>query len=58
MGAERSLMPPGNQAPANFLNRQAGGYAPDEKAAEAAAVAEFKIGEEQRRRLVVRPDNE
>jgi hypothetical protein len=30
-------------------------YAPDEKA---AAVAEFKIGEEQRRRLVVRPDDE
>jgi hypothetical protein len=25
--------------------------APDEKAAEAAAIAEFKIGEEQRRRL-------
>jgi hypothetical protein len=29
-------------------------YAPDEKSAEAAAIAEFKIGEEQRRRLVVR----
>ena len=33
-------------------------YAPDEKSAEAAAVAEFKIGEEQRGRLVVRPDDE
>jgi hypothetical protein len=33
-------------------------YAPDEKAAEAAAVAEFKIGDDQRRRLVVRPDDE
>jgi hypothetical protein len=33
-------------------------YAPDEKAAEAAAIAEFKIGEDQRRRLVVRPDDE
>jgi hypothetical protein len=32
-------------------------YAPDEKSAEAAAIAEFKIGEEQRRRLVVRPDD-
>ena len=29
-------------------------YAPDEKSAEAAAVAEFKIGAEQRERLVVR----
>jgi hypothetical protein len=29
-------------------------YAPDEKSAEATAVAEFKIGEDQRRRLVVR----
>jgi len=29
-------------------------YAPDEKAAEAAAIAEFKLGEDQRRRLVVR----
>jgi hypothetical protein len=29
-------------------------YAPDEKSAEAAAIAEFKIGEDQRRRLVVR----
>jgi hypothetical protein len=33
-------------------------YAPDEKAAEAAAVADFKIGEEQRRRLIVRPDDD
>jgi hypothetical protein len=33
-------------------------YAPDEKAAEAATIAEFKIGEDQRRRLVVRPDDE
>jgi hypothetical protein len=29
-------------------------YAPDQAAAEAAAVAEFKISEEQRRRLIVR----
>jgi|EndMetStandDraft_8_1072994.scaffolds.fasta_scaffold585389_2 hypothetical protein len=29
-------------------------YAADEKSAEAAAIAEFKIGDEQRRRLVVR----
>jgi hypothetical protein len=29
-------------------------YAADEKSSEAAAVAEFKIGDEQRRRLVVR----
>jgi hypothetical protein len=29
-------------------------YAPDEKSAETAAVAEFKIGDEQRRRLIVR----
>jgi hypothetical protein len=29
-------------------------YAQDEKSAEAAAVAEFKISEDQRRRLVVR----
>jgi hypothetical protein len=29
-------------------------YAPDERSAKAAAVAEFKIGEEQRRRLIVR----
>ena len=29
-------------------------YAPDDKSAEAAAIAEFKIGEEQRRRLIVR----
>jgi hypothetical protein len=29
-------------------------YAPDEKSAEAAAVTEFKIGDEQRRRLIVR----
>ena len=33
-------------------------YAPDEKSAEAAAIAEFKIGEDQHRRLVVRPDDE
>jgi hypothetical protein len=33
-------------------------YAPDEKSAEAAAIAEFKIGEDQRRRLIVRPDDE
>jgi hypothetical protein len=29
-------------------------YAPDEKSAEAAAIAEFKMAEEQRRRLIVR----
>jgi hypothetical protein len=29
-------------------------YAPDEKSAEAAAIAEFKIGGKQRRRLIVR----
>jgi hypothetical protein len=29
-------------------------YAPDEKSAEAAAIAEYKIGDEQRRRLIVR----
>ena len=29
-------------------------YAPDEKSAEAKAVVEFKIGAEQRRRLIVR----
>ena len=29
-------------------------YAADEKSAEAAAIAEFKIGEDQRRRLIVR----
>lgn len=31
-------------------------YAPDEKSAEAAAFAEFKISEEQRRRLIVRAE--
>ena len=29
-------------------------YAPDEKSAEAAAIAEFKIDEDMRRRLIVR----
>jgi hypothetical protein len=29
-------------------------YAPDYDAAEAAAIAEFKIGDDQRRRLIVR----
>jgi hypothetical protein len=33
-------------------------YAPDEKSAEAAAIEQFKIGEDQHRRLVVRPDDE
>jgi hypothetical protein len=33
-------------------------YAPDEKSAEAAAVAEFKIGPEQRRLLIMRPDDD
>jgi hypothetical protein len=32
-------------------------YAPDEKSAEAAAIAEFKIGEDMRRRLILRPDD-
>jgi hypothetical protein len=32
-------------------------YAPDEKAAEAAAIVEFKIADEQRRRLIVRSDD-
>jgi hypothetical protein len=32
-------------------------YAPDEKTAEAAAIAEYKIGDEQRRRLIVRADD-
>ena len=32
-------------------------YAPDEKSAEAEAIAEFKIGEEQRHRLIVRPSD-
>ena len=33
-------------------------YAPDEKSAEAAAIAKFKIGEDLRRRLIVRPTDE
>jgi hypothetical protein len=33
-------------------------YAPDEKSAEAAAIAEFKVGPDQRRRLIVRPDDD
>ena len=33
-------------------------YAPDEKSAEAAAIAEYKIGEDMRRRLIVRPDDD
>ena len=32
-------------------------YASDEKSAEAKAIAEFKIGAEQRRRLIVRPND-
>jgi hypothetical protein len=32
--------------------------APDEKAAEAAPVAEFKINEDMRRRLIIRPNDE
>jgi len=32
-------------------------YALDEKSAETAAIAEFKIGEDMRRRLIVRPDD-
>jgi hypothetical protein len=32
-------------------------YAPDEKTAEAAAIAEYKIGDDQRRRLIVRPND-
>ena len=33
-------------------------YAPDEKAAEAGPVAEFKINEDLRRRLIIRPNDE
>jgi hypothetical protein len=33
-------------------------YAPDQKSAEAAAVAEFKIAEDMRRRVIVRPDDD
>jgi hypothetical protein len=33
-------------------------YAPDEKSAEAAAIAEFKISEDMRRRLIVRPNDD
>jgi hypothetical protein len=33
-------------------------YASDEKSAETAAIAEFKIGDEQRRRLIVRARND
>jgi hypothetical protein len=32
-------------------------YAVDQKAAEAAAIAEFKIGDDQRHRLIVRADD-
>ena len=32
-------------------------YAPDEKSAEAAAIAEYKISEGMRRRLVVREED-
>jgi len=33
-------------------------YAPDEKSAEAAAIAEFKVREDMRRRLIVQPNDE
>jgi hypothetical protein len=33
-------------------------YAPDEKSAEAAAIAEYKISEDMRRRLIVRPNDD
>jgi hypothetical protein len=33
-------------------------YAPDEISAEAAAIAEFKVREDMRRRLIVRPTDE
>jgi hypothetical protein len=33
-------------------------YASDEKSAEAAAVAEYKITEDMRRRLIVRPNDD
>jgi len=33
-------------------------YAPDEKSAEAAAIAEFKVREDMRRRLIVRRTDE
>ena len=32
-------------------------HAADEKSAEAAAITEFKIAEDMRRRLIVRPDD-
>jgi hypothetical protein len=32
-------------------------YAPDEKSAEAAAIAELKIADDMQRRLIVRPDD-
>jgi hypothetical protein len=33
-------------------------YAPDEKSAEAAAIAEYKISEDRRRRLIVQPNDD
>ena len=33
-------------------------YAPDEKSAEAAAIAEYKISEDMRRRLIVQPNDD
>jgi hypothetical protein len=33
-------------------------YAKDERSAETKAIAQFKIGEEQRRRLIVRPNDD
>jgi hypothetical protein len=32
-------------------------YAPDEKSAEAAAITEYKIGDDQRHRLIVRAND-
>jgi hypothetical protein len=33
-------------------------YAPDEKSAEAAAVAEFRVREDMRRRLIIQPNDD
>jgi hypothetical protein len=49
LGASRSCA----RAPTIYLGVV---YAPDQKAAEAAAIAEFKIADEQRRRLIVRAE--
>jgi len=43
------------QSPSHLLGI---GYAPDQKSAEAAAIAEYKIGADMRRQLIVRPDDD